>query len=844
MDSETGRVSVVDASSLLGRLALNSHTDDPLGHPVPTAVRPCHRYYLHEEQDIVEILHKKKNGMARTGLGCSQLLLQHGEGARKAAYGYLGLVPPKSDGDDDDGAEEGTSLVTLPPPIKTINYAKGKSSAYYASCTLAHPWSQLSHADLLCPRSGRGAFPPWELCAGDVVALHCEESTPAADADAVVGRDQWYPYRVPWTHGQVTAIFKDVDASASKGGDSTSVVEASATKGGDSTSVVEASSLFCEVRWFQRLAEAQAECQKKKVLQFLKDISENTKRTSEVILEGKQVHTLSFDSLLGPVLIEEAKNSKNDPTRDDANLVLPTSFLIQNRRTVSDDVYCDEKGNPTMGRAMIDLDPSLRVDRGMDASKRFKKHDQDVILKAVLRGREERIVRMRERAPLRAAKVDAMVSTETLGTAGAGVGAAETVRGGSSPHKKRQLFGDSFYDEVAQSKKLRSSGNGGDSKNAQHNTTKEKQQMSAMEEDERIKAIVPDETRACCRSDPFHVDVSALKSFYKEVEILPQVDSYDKSFSCAGGANAEQGKGKWKVKIGDTVAVRVEQDIKDVSYRRAKLLLPSAVHFPFVVKWSPVEVISIHRVHKTKELCVKLRDRLSKKDQSEKDAIAMHDINVGKIVIEFRWLYRDHEIPGASKKKKESADSDELEELFETDHIDSCSADCILSPIRLHDVTRPSKNVPTSIFGMPFMHYQCSRFWSIHRRSFVPSGPLSNRVSRGRMYSAYEVAFTKLQQRASASVGSTSVHAPLREKASWKVAFQTAIQKLSLAEAAQDTQENGMVLTCREKERKQIKRFLQKGICGLNEGRDKEGKTKNLKTSLFIAGPPGTGKVC
>jgi len=82
---------------------------------------------------------------------------------------------------------------------------------------------------------------------------------------------------------------------------------------------------------------------------------------------------------------------------------------------------------------------------------------------------------------------------------------------------------------------------------------------------------------------------------------------------------------------------------------------------------------------------------------------------------------------------------------------------------------------------------------------------------------------------------------------SWKEEFQAAIQNLSLAEAAQDAQENGMVLSCRETERAQIITFLRKAISGLvqsnhNDGGDEEA-IKNVKSSLFIAGPPGTGKV-
>ena len=142
--------------------------------------------------------------------------------------------------------------------------------------------------------------------------------------------------------------------------------------------------------------------------------------------------------------------------------------------------------------------------------------------------------------------------------------------------------------------------------------------------------------------------------------------------------------------------------------------------------------------------------------------------------------------------------------------------------------------------GMPYIHYYCSRLWSIHRRTFVPSGPLRNRVSRGRIYSTNKTALSKLK-----SATSTIVTTQGSEK-TWQEAYQLAIQQLSLAEAAQDAQENRKALPCREKERAQITNFLKKAICGMqsnNHEGGQEEETRNLKSSLFIARPPGMGKV-
>jgi hypothetical protein len=111
------------------------------------------------------------------------------------------------------------------------------------------------------------------------------------------------------------------------------------------------------------------------------------------------------------------------------------------------------------------------------------------------------------------------------------------------------------------------------------------------------------------------------------------------------------------------------------------------------------------------------------------------------------------------------------------------------------------------------------------------------------MYSAYRTALNKLQVVPSARSASSSNQ---QRVLSWKEAFQSTIQQLSLAEASQDAQEKGMVLSCREKERKQITEFLKTAISGLVKSKEntegEEEGTMTLKSSMFIAGPPGTGK--
>jgi hypothetical protein len=164
----------------------------------------------------------------------------------------------------------------------------------------------------------------------------------------------------------------------------------------------------------------------------------------------------------------------------------------------------------------------------------------------------------------------------------------------------------------------------------------------------------------------------------------------------------------------------------------------------------------------------------------------------------------------------------------------------------IHEDRRPKGQLADTIDGMPCIHYYSCRFWSIHRKSFVPSGSHSSREERGRLHSTFfgkhgtaKAALSRLQGVDSkAKVSSVD-----RRSLSWKEAFQSAIQTLSLAEAAEDVQLHGMELTCRDHERKQISDFLKAAICGRQRQHSDEANDTNMtiKNTIFIAGPPGTG---
>merc|ERR1719491_2181185 len=104
------------------------------------------------------------------------------------------------------------------------------------------------------------------------------------------------------------------------------------------------------------------------------------------------------------------------------------------------------------------------------------------------------------------------------------------------------------------------------------------------------------------------------------------------------------------------------------------------------------------------------------------------------------------------------------------------------------------------------------------------------------MNSSFKSALQKLGELEEKST--TSSDQP-QEEIGWRAAFQWAIKQLSIAVAAEDTQDKGMPLPGREKERAQISNFLRTAIRGLNVEGEEDGddERKKLKSSLFIAGP-------
>lgn len=808
----------------------------------------------------------------------------------------IGISGSVEEGEEDDNMnkKEG-GIVTLPPPTLTIRrhkddiimspssplYSPNKQSPsnekrkgspnkkskddngddstiitkYYTSAQIEFPASPTTHPYETLPIS-------WTVCVGDVVAVNCVSALCPMGVDNIdrgSGGDsgsadgsynEWYPYDTNWAHAQVTAIYRHVDNDDED-------EEEDNTTTSSSTTTLSANQVQYDLRWFPRISEGLSECQdiKPQISQRLHDIANDASRTCEEILEGNhQEIGYTFLTLLGPILIEDGNNNSGRSSgcgRNDG--VTVSQFVTQNRRTVNSTIFCDKlnrlKPSPQKKRGGSSPSPQKGhgcsvndglVERGIEASRLWmSRHSQRKVYRdAVMQRRKKRD--------------EGITTVDDADDDDMSVSALLPAQK-STPGRRnqsRQLFKDSpagVASTASSTKKRRSKRGKATPATATSGTTEEtgpernakrRKQSTTLTDDTQDDDTVI--LRVKCTKQPFHVDVSSQKSFYDEIDIQPPLDSYDDRFSTMSNSDNKKQQ-LWKVRLGDMVCIEVEQQSQ-----KADL-----VNFPFVVAWCPAEIVSIYKVHSSKAECLELREKISSGNDEHMKADDDVISNEFDVMVEVRWFYRKFEIPGAKlTTKSKSNDGDDLEEIFETDQVDACPAECLLAPLTLHEVSRPEESsLPSVVSGMPCIHYHCRRYWSIHRKSFVPSGVLSNRIERGRMHSEYKTALSKLQSTSVANGKRSS------EGYSWKEAFQSAIQKLSLAEAAADVQVHGMELKCRERERQHIGSFLRKAIRGLEQPLngsqtqdddsvfgDDEG-LMNTKSSIFICGPPGTGKV-
>lgn len=208
---------------------------------------------------------------------------------------------------------------------------------------------------------------------------------------------------------------------------------------------------------------------------------------------------------------------------------------------------------------------------------------------------------------------------------------------------------------------------------------------------------------------------------------------------------------------------------------------------PFTVPWWSAEIIAIY------------------KDEDDED----------EVFLEVRWLYRRQDLPRSMTANLVWNDEDDLEEVYESDHVDICSACSILCPVHL-------SSEPDAILDhdlpMPKIHFLCRHFYTVNRGSFTPCGSLSTRIGRGRMHSRI-LPPKELYDKKERPLTAGNEHSE-------------AISRFTLSSASLSAFREKK-LPCREKEVRVIHNFLMRMF---------QGEQNRYKTALFLAGPPGTGK--
>lgn len=338
---------------------------------------------------------------------------------------------------------------------------------------------------------------------------------------------------------------------------------------------------------------------------------------------------------------------------------------------------------------------------------------------------------------------------------------------------------------------------------------------------------------------PFHVDISALKAFYTSITKIPIPELYESWKK----DHLQSSDKEWKIKVGDTVAVHVGSYGKE---RKRKISATSLNH-PFTVPWWGAEVVTIYRKLKSATEAMELK----KGTASQENHPVEHESD---FVVELRWMYKRDCIPGMKAEKVDSIKRNDsgsectpLDEIFESDHVEEASIMSILAPIQVHPepfVDQQDK-LPHEQNGLPLIHYYCRRLWSVRHKSLAPIGSLEKRQERGMLHSSYMNRDDPVRAAFEAwnnlnCDGSRTDHDFLtNQDLLWKDIFHKTISKLNLGQTS--SLKSGDAIIGREKEQEQIRNFLRSAIQDVNTEKKEEILNPNL-FSLFVAGPPGTGK--
>ena len=204
-----------------------------------------------------------------------------------------------------------------------------------------------------------------------------------------------------------------------------------------------------------------------------------------------------------------------------------------------------------------------------------------------------------------------------------------------------------------------------------------------------------------------------------------------------------------------------------------------------------------------------------------------------EIKLEVRWFCLRAEISGVSGEDI----STDLQELLETDETEIIPVTRVLAPAVLHADPLAQSGCEFQA-GMPVKHFYCGRFWSVARRSLIPSNGLDGMSKRGRLYSKLLRCDMVIPDSNKTSTSNSFVAVKSRAVSpnDWKYCFEQVLKTLSLKDASTAAYDQGETLIGREKELDRITVFLRSAIRG-------DGEAGDVKNSIFLAGPPGVGKI-
>ena len=202
-------------------------------------------------------------------------------------------------------------------------------------------------------------------------------------------------------------------------------------------------------------------------------------------------------------------------------------------------------------------------------------------------------------------------------------------------------------------------------------------------------------------------------------------------------------------------------------------------------------------------------------DQKQKSNIV--ESRQKSLKVEIRWFYERQDI---SMSVSAEDDQSALIEVFETDHCQVVDADAVLGHIQLVENTADAKHDGID-------HFLCKRFWSTKRRTLIPCSGLEGRAKRGMMYSVHG---SKDDIDKSLPIQNESASRKLSEN--WKDSMANLVSKLTLKDASKNAYAKGEALVGRERELSQLLTFLRGAFF-------EDRKSAGYKSSMFLAGPPG-----